>query len=141
MEREERKKKQIEERRIVYVGKISNDMTRRDLRELFDCFGDIEEVSVHFREDGDNYGFVTFCYTCDAYAAIERGNSIHGMEHFDLCFGGRREFCKSDYADLDGNKEDDEEMAPFMSKPSKNLDFDELLRQAMTKSKKSGKKS
>ena len=25
---------------------------------------------------------------------------MSGCEKFDLCFGGRRDFCKSDYADL-----------------------------------------
>ena len=25
---------------------------------------------------------------------------MSGMETYDLCFGGRREFCKTEYADL-----------------------------------------
>ncbi|OPL20295.1 peroxisome 1-like proliferator-activated receptor gamma coactivator-related protein, partial [Mytilus galloprovincialis] len=70
-EREERKQQQIEERRIIYVGKVPNDYTRKKLHTRFQRFGEIEEVSLHFREHGDNYGFVTFLYTCDAYAAIE----------------------------------------------------------------------
>ena len=41
-----------EERRIVYVGRIAGDFTRRDLRRQFERFGEIEDVSVHFREHG-----------------------------------------------------------------------------------------
>ena len=28
------------------------------------------------------------------------GNKVPGCETFDLCFGGRRHFCRSNYADL-----------------------------------------
>ncbi|XP_046358461.2 peroxisome proliferator-activated receptor gamma coactivator 1-alpha-like isoform X2 [Haliotis rufescens] len=132
--REEEKNKQIEERRIVYVGKIPEGYTRRELRKRFGRFGDIEDVSVHFREYGDNYGFVTFNYTCDAYAAIEQGNLIPGEKSFDLCFGGRRQFCDTDYADLDGNAEAVEEFAPLPSEGP--LDFDQLLKQAQSKIKR-----
>jgi len=41
-----------EERRIVYIGRIPNDMTKQMMRRQFEHFGDIEEVSVHFREHG-----------------------------------------------------------------------------------------
>ncbi|XP_064601909.1 uncharacterized protein LOC135467914 [Liolophura sinensis] len=133
--REEEKKRQIEERRIVYVGKIPDTFTRKQLRARFDRFGEIEETSVHFRENGDNYGFVTYAYTCDAYAAIENGNKIAGEQPFDLCFGGRREFCSTDYADLDGQAEEEEESFSMMRKPAV-LDFDQLLNEARRKLKK-----
>lgn len=87
------------------------------------------------REHGDNYGFVTFCYTCDAYAAIEKGNSIPGEPVFDLCFGGRRQFCATDYADLDGNMEVEEEYT-LPAQKSANLDFDTLLQQAKKAAKR-----
>ena len=41
-----------EERRIVYVGRIPSDYTRWDLRRKFETFGEITDVSVHFREHG-----------------------------------------------------------------------------------------
>ena len=41
-----------EERRIVYVGKISEGTTRADLRKRFEVFGPILEISVHFRDRG-----------------------------------------------------------------------------------------
>ena len=55
----------------MYVGRIPADFTRRDLREKFQRFGKVTETSVHFREEGDNYGFVTFQFRCDAFTAIE----------------------------------------------------------------------
>lgn len=48
----------------------------------------------------DNYGFVTFAYKNDAYEAVEHGNDDSSQPRYDLCFGGRRAFCKVKYADL-----------------------------------------
>lgn len=50
----------------------------------------------------DNYGFITYYNTDDAFGAIENGSNLRRVdEHpFDICFGGRRQFCKSNYADL-----------------------------------------
>lgn len=50
----------------------------------------------------DHYGFVTFYSTEDAFAAIDNGGKLRQPNElpFDLCFGGRRQFCNSDYADL-----------------------------------------
>lgn len=48
----------------------------------------------------DNYGFVTFAYKIDAYRAVEHGNDDPKLPRYDLCFGGRRAFCKQRYADL-----------------------------------------
>ena len=62
----------IEERKIIYVGKIPDGTTKSDLRHRFGKFGPIKEVSVHFRDFGDNYAFVTYFRRSDAYEAIER---------------------------------------------------------------------
>ncbi|XP_077205577.1 peroxisome proliferator-activated receptor gamma coactivator-related protein 1 isoform X2 [Paroedura picta] len=124
------KERAIEERRVVFVGKIPSRMTRSELRHRFTVFGDIEECTLHFREQGDNYGFVTYRYAEEAFAAIEGGRTLHRPDEqpFDLCFGGRRQFCKRSYTDLDSNIED------FKPTPLKNkydsLDFDTLLKQA-----------
>lgn len=50
----------------------------------------------------DHYSFVTFYNTEDAFAAIDNGGKLRRPNElpFDLCFGGRRQFCNSDYADL-----------------------------------------
>ncbi|XP_064419055.1 peroxisome proliferator-activated receptor gamma coactivator-related protein 1 [Latimeria chalumnae] len=120
----------IEERRVVYIGKIHGGMTRAELKERFSYFGEIEECTIHFREQGDNYGFVTYRYTTDAFAAIENGHKLRRPDElpFDLCFGGRRQFCKTTYADLDSNR-DDYDPTPAKSK-FEALDFDTLLKQA-----------
>ncbi|MGH0157659.1 UNVERIFIED_CONTAM: hypothetical protein FKN15_057323 [Acipenser sinensis] len=55
------------------------------------------------RRRRDNYGFVTYQHTDDAFAAIENGQKLRQPDElpFDLCFGGRRQFCKMSYADLE----------------------------------------
>ncbi|XP_023672764.1 uncharacterized protein [Paramormyrops kingsleyae] len=125
----DRKQKAIEERRVVYVGKIRGSMTRKELKERFSLYGEIEDCTLHFREHGDNYGFVTYYNTKDAFSAIENGGKLRQCNElpFDLCFGGRRQFCKSNYADLDSSREYEPE--PTKSKLDA-LDFDTLLRQA-----------
>ncbi|KFV74635.1 Peroxisome proliferator-activated receptor gamma coactivator-related protein 1, partial [Dryobates pubescens] len=124
------KERAIEERRVVFIGKIPSRMTRSELRHRFSVFGDIEECTLHFRSEGDNYGFVTYRYAEEAFAAIESGHKLRRPDEqpFDLCFGGRRQFCKRNYADLDSNREDFDP-APIKSKFD-SLDFDTLLRQA-----------
>ncbi|XP_059803242.1 peroxisome proliferator-activated receptor gamma coactivator-related protein 1 isoform X2 [Hypanus sabinus] len=120
----------IEERRVVYVGKIRNGMMREELRRRFEVFGEIEDCNIYFRTQGDNYGFVTYRYTCDAFAAIENGQSLRRPDElpFDLCFGGRRQFCKTNYADLDSSHSD---VSSYSSKSKfDSVDFDTLLKQA-----------
>ncbi|XP_005105233.2 platelet binding protein GspB [Aplysia californica] len=135
-EREEEKIRAMEERRVVYVGKIPEGFTKRQLHKRFERFGEIKEVKVNFREHGDNYGFVTFTYACDAIAAKERGNNLPGEMKFDLCFGGRRRFCPDQYADLDGNREIEEEYAPMPTKMSEELDYAALLKQHSNQQRK-----
>ena len=50
----------------------------------------------------DNYGFVTYRYAEEAFAAIESGHKLRQADEqpFDLCFGGRRQFFKRSYSDL-----------------------------------------
>ncbi|XP_008274583.1 peroxisome proliferator-activated receptor gamma coactivator-related protein 1 isoform X2 [Stegastes partitus] len=123
------KLKAIDERRVVYVGRIRKSMTHDELRERFSQFGVVECVSLHFRDRGDHYGFVTFYNMEDAFAAIDNGGKLRKPDElpFDICFGGRRQFCNSDYADLDANRD----TAPSPSKSRyEDLDFDSLLKQA-----------
>ncbi|XP_060624219.2 peroxisome proliferator-activated receptor gamma coactivator-related protein 1 [Anolis sagrei] len=124
------KERAIEERRVVFIGKISSRMTSSELRHRFSIFGDIEDCTLHFREHGDNYGFVTYRYPEEAYAAIDGGQALRRPDEqpFDLCFGGRRQFCKRNYTDLDSNR-DDFEPSPMKNKFD-SLDFDTLLKQA-----------
>ncbi|KAL1005518.1 hypothetical protein UPYG_G00060100 [Umbra pygmaea] len=127
-----KKLKAIDERRVVYVGRIRRSMTHAELRERFSLFGEVEECTLHFRDRGDHYGFVTFYNMEDAFAAIEKGYKLRRPDElpFDLCFGGRRQFCKSTYADLDSNHEE-VDLPPAKSK-FEELDFDTLLKQAQS---------
>ncbi|XP_043549873.1 peroxisome proliferator-activated receptor gamma coactivator 1-alpha isoform X2 [Chiloscyllium plagiosum] len=129
-QRERQRQKAIEERRVIYVGKVRADITRTELKRRFEVFGEIEECTVHLREDGDNYAFITYRYTCDAFAALENGNTLQRSNEppFELCFGGRRQFYKSNYADLDPNS-DDFDPASTKSKYD-SMDFDTLLKEA-----------
>ncbi|XP_067893575.1 peroxisome proliferator-activated receptor gamma coactivator 1-alpha isoform X2 [Heterodontus francisci] len=129
-QRERQRQKAIEERRVIYVGKVRGDIARTELKRRFEVFGEIEECTVHLREDGDNYGFITYRYTCDAFAALENGHTLRRSNEptFELCFGGRRQFYKSNYADLDSNS-DDFDPASTKSKYD-SMDFDTLLKEA-----------
>ncbi|XP_027399975.1 peroxisome proliferator-activated receptor gamma coactivator 1-alpha isoform X1 [Bos indicus x Bos taurus] len=119
-----------EERRVIYVGKIRPDTTRTELRDRFEVFGEIEECTVNLRDDGDSYGFITYRYTCDAFAALENGYTLRRSNEtdFELYFCGRKQFFKSNYADLDSNS-DDFDPACIKSKYD-SLDFDSLLKEA-----------
>nr|XP_040034509.1 peroxisome proliferator-activated receptor gamma coactivator-related protein 1 isoform X3 [Gasterosteus aculeatus aculeatus] len=129
------KEKAIEERRVVYIGRIRGTMTQKELKERFSLFGEIEECTLHFRDHGDNYGFVTYYDTKNAFMAIENGGKLRKPDElpFDLCFGGRRQFCKSNYADLDSSREYDSSSAKGKFH---TLDFDTLLKQAKQNQKR-----
>lgn len=129
-----------EERRIVYIGKISNKTTKDDVFKRFRPFGPIEKVTVHFREKGDNYAFVTFFETSSAAEAIERGNEDSRLPVLDLCFGGRRKFCGGSYVDFDSNTSYLEEQELSRPPSSDEMDFDALLRMSQ-KNLKSRKES
>uniref|UniRef100_A0A3B4WG98 RRM domain-containing protein n=1 Tax=Seriola lalandi dorsalis TaxID=1841481 RepID=A0A3B4WG98_SERLL len=124
-----------EERRVVYVGRIRGTMTQKELKERFTLFGEIEDCTLHFRDHGDNYGFVTYYDTKDAFRAIENGSKLRKPDElpFDLCFGGRRQFCQTGYSDLDSSREYD--TLPGKGK-FQALDFDTLLKQAQQNMKR-----
>ncbi|XP_074555488.1 peroxisome proliferator-activated receptor gamma coactivator 1-alpha isoform X3 [Halichoeres trimaculatus] len=129
-QRERQRQKAIEERRVVYVGRLRSDCTRTELKRRFEVFGEIEECAVNLRDDGDNFGFITYRYTCDAFAALENGHTLRRSNEpqFELCFGGQKQFCKSHYTDLDSHS-DDFDPASTKSKYD-SIDFDSLLREA-----------
>ncbi|XP_053108770.1 peroxisome proliferator-activated receptor gamma coactivator 1-alpha isoform X4 [Hemicordylus capensis] len=129
-QRERQRQKAIEEQRVIYVGKIGPDTTRTELRDRFEVFGEIEECTVNLQDDGDSYGFITYRYTCDAFAALENGYTLRRSNEpdFELYFCGHKQFCKSNYADLDSNS-DDFDPASTKSKYD-SMDFDSLLKEA-----------
>ncbi|XP_034837413.1 uncharacterized protein srl [Maniola hyperantus] len=89
----------VEERRIVFVGRLEKDVTKAGLRSQFVKFGPVTEVRLHSKEDGSRYGFVTFQRPKDAWSAVEAASTF---PQYDVGFGGRRAFCRQSYADLDG---------------------------------------
>ncbi|XP_037832513.1 peroxisome proliferator-activated receptor gamma coactivator 1-alpha isoform X1 [Kryptolebias marmoratus] len=129
-QREKQRQKAIEERRVVYVGRLRSDCSRTELKRRFEVFGEIEECAVNLRDDGDNFGFITYRYTCDAFAALENGHTLRRSNEpqFELCFGGQKQLCKSHYTDLDSHS-DDFDPASTKSKYD-SMDFDSLLREA-----------
>ncbi|XP_068164792.1 peroxisome proliferator-activated receptor gamma coactivator 1-alpha isoform X6 [Antennarius striatus] len=129
-QKERQRQKAIEERRVVYVGRLRSDCTRTELKRRFEVFGEIEECAVNLRDDGDNFGFITYRYTCDAFAALENGHTLRRSNEplFELCFGGQKQFCKSHYTDLDSHS-DDFDPASTKSKYD-SMDFDSLLKEA-----------
>ncbi|KYN34232.1 Peroxisome proliferator-activated receptor gamma coactivator-related protein 1 [Trachymyrmex septentrionalis] len=120
-----KKQREIEERRVVYVGRIDEGITKSDLRKRFEIFGPVEDISVHFREHGENYGFVTFLYNNDAYEAVEHGNDNPSLPEYTLSFGGRRAFCKSKYADLDNVEDGAPKRRPHINE---DMSYDYLLK-------------
>ena len=42
--------RQIEERRVIYVGRIPEDTTKAELRRRFEVFGPIVDINLHFRD-------------------------------------------------------------------------------------------
>lgn len=129
-QRERQRQKAIEERRVVYVGRLRANSTRTELKRRFEVFGEIEECTVNLRHDGDNFGFINYRYTCDALAALENGHTLRRSNepHFELCLGGQKQYSKSNYTDLDSHS-DDFDPASTKSKYD-SMDFDSLLREA-----------
>ncbi|KAH8414321.1 hypothetical protein KR215_002990 [Drosophila sulfurigaster] len=91
----------VEERRIVYVGRIEQETTKEMLRRKFLPYGSIKQITIHYKENGMKYGFVTFERAQDAFTAIDTSPRDAQINMYDISFGGRRAFCRASYADLD----------------------------------------
>ncbi|KAH8277497.1 hypothetical protein KR026_011655 [Drosophila bipectinata] len=91
----------VEERRIVYVGRIEQETTKEMLRRKFLPYGSIKQITLHYKENGMKYGFVTYEKAQDAFTAIDTSPRDSQINMYDISFGGRRAFCRATYADLD----------------------------------------
>ncbi|XP_054608437.1 peroxisome proliferator-activated receptor gamma coactivator 1-alpha isoform X4 [Dunckerocampus dactyliophorus] len=129
-QRDKQHQKAIDERRVVYVRRLRSDCTRAELKRRFEFFGEIEECVINLRDDGDNFGFITYRYTCDALTALDNGHTLRRSDEprLELCFGGQKQLGKSHYTDLDSHS-DDFDPASTKSKYD-SLDFDSLLQEA-----------
>lgn len=101
------------ERKIVYVGRLEPALKREDLKRKFMQYGRIKQVTLHYKESGAKYGFVTFEKPQDAYKAIDSSSTDPNLIEYDVSFGGRRAFCRTEYADLDGDLSQNQEMPYF----------------------------
>ncbi|KAH8369224.1 hypothetical protein KR009_004772 [Drosophila setifemur] len=91
----------VEERRIVYVGRIEQETSKEVLRRKFLAYGSIKQITIHYKENGMKYGFVTYERAQDAFTAIDTSPRDPQINMYDISFGGRRAFCRASYADLD----------------------------------------
>lgn len=125
-----------EERHVVFIGGIPTDFTKFDLIKKFGHFGEVVSATVHHRKERDSYGFVKFTRTEDADKLKSEGNKIAECQNFQFNYGGRRGFCKVEYADLDDEYEN---WYQPKSQDAKAVDFDSLLKETLKLQKKSSK--
>ncbi|XP_046684737.1 peroxisome proliferator-activated receptor gamma coactivator 1-alpha-like [Homalodisca vitripennis] len=60
-----------EERRVLFIGRILKEMTMDDLKTRFQRFGTI--ISIDFNEKTDNFAYITYASSADAYQAVVYG--------------------------------------------------------------------
>jgi len=116
-----------EERKIVYIGGLEEETTKDEIRRKFLKYGTIKKISFHSKEDGLRYGFITFAEASCAYEVIDKFSKDSSLSLYDIRFGGRRNFCRQTYADLD-SIQDVEYAEP--QKQAIDLSFEELLKLA-----------
>ncbi|XP_072368244.1 peroxisome proliferator-activated receptor gamma coactivator 1-alpha-like isoform X2 [Scyliorhinus torazame] len=126
----DKKKKAMDECRIIYIGKLACNITRAELKRRFEVFGEIEECKLLGQDRGDMYGYIAYRYSEDASFALENGHNLQKQNEpaLQLCHGGLRRFRKTNYTDLDSSAED-LDPAPIKSKYD-TMDFDSLLKEA-----------
>nr|XP_040240637.2 serine-rich adhesin for platelets [Anopheles coluzzii] len=95
------------ERNIVYVGRLESTTRKEDLQQKFQPYGKIVKITLHMKANGSRYGFVTFEKPQHAYDAIDARGTDPNLRNYDVSFGGRRAFCRTQYADLDGELSND----------------------------------
>lgn len=132
----------MEERRVVYVGGLHENTTKDELRRKFIKYGTIKKISTHEKNEGAlRFGFITFADASAAYEVLDKFKSDDTLSMFDIRFGGRRNFCKQTYADLDSlPNENDIDMYNNNSSSSNGskqksgeLSFEDLLNLAKRK--------
>ena len=97
-------------------------------------FGSIQKITFHRRRADkplEDFAFITFHSPESAVDAIEDANRHVTQacpEIYDLSFGGRRQFCRREYRDLDEEEEEGK---------AGNLSFEELLKRNLARARKS----
>ncbi|XP_052888922.1 serine-rich adhesin for platelets [Anopheles moucheti] len=104
------------ERKIVYVGRLESTTRKEDLQQKFQPYGKIVKITMHLKANGSRYGFVTFEKPQHAYDAIDACGTDPSLRNYDVSFGGRRAFCRTQYADLDGEVSNDhDQQMPYVT--------------------------
>ncbi|KAG8300611.1 nuclear receptor transcription coactivator activity protein [Homalodisca vitripennis] len=72
-----------EERRVLFVGRILKGTTKEELTKKFLPFGRI--VSMQYQEHTENFAYVTFASSADAYQAVVHGKdeSLYSILRYD----------------------------------------------------------
>ncbi|XP_046671116.1 guanine nucleotide-binding protein-like 3 homolog [Homalodisca vitripennis] len=80
-----------EERRVLFVGRIVKGTTKQELTKTFLPFGRI--VSIEFQEHTENFAYVTFASSADAYQAVVHGKDapIYSILRYDR--RSQQEWC------------------------------------------------
>lgn len=97
------------------MGRLEPALKREDLKRKFVQYGRIKQVTLHYKESGAKYGFVTFEKPQDAYKAIDCSSKDPILSEYDVSFGGRRAFCRTEYADLDGDLSHNQDDNPYIA--------------------------
>ncbi|KAJ6637679.1 Mitochondrial amidoxime reducing component 2, partial [Pseudolycoriella hygida] len=116
------------ERHVIYVGKLHRTTSREDLLAKFSKYGRIRNVSTHYNNQGEKYGFVRFKSAADACEVCRYHTHDANIKMYDICFGERRKFCGTNYFDLDNA--DANERANCRSAQPPKQSFEELLESA-----------
>uniref|UniRef100_A0A182QR59 RRM domain-containing protein n=1 Tax=Anopheles farauti TaxID=69004 RepID=A0A182QR59_9DIPT len=104
------------ERKIVYIGRLETNARKEDLQQKFQPYGKIVKITLHVKANGSRYGFVTFEKPQHAYDAIDARGTDPNLRNYDVSFGGRRAFCRTQYADLDGElSTDHDHQIPYVA--------------------------
>ncbi|XP_044754515.1 uncharacterized protein LOC123313621 isoform X2 [Coccinella septempunctata] len=124
---------------IVFLGDITEEHDEETLTRLFIRYGHIKRVKIYHRREkrrrtsngpqSENFAFVTFSDSMAAFDALQLYKRDYpDGPHFQMCFGGRREFCNEHYSDLDNMPSWFEyEDKPFASRPQQT--FDSMLKE------------
>ncbi|KAJ8715726.1 hypothetical protein PYW07_010208 [Mythimna separata] len=66
----------VDERKVVFVGRLEKDVTKQALGNKFAKFGRVVRVRIHRHDNGTLYGFVTYERARDAWAAVKAASAF-----------------------------------------------------------------
>ncbi|KAJ8715737.1 hypothetical protein PYW07_010219 [Mythimna separata] len=88
----------VDERKVVFVGRLEEDATKQALGSKFAKFGRVSRVRIHSHDNGTRYGFVTYERARDAWAAVKAASTF---ARYDVRFGAHCAFFRQSDAEPD----------------------------------------